>query len=59
MNAYAMAVQELSLSGEIALGTCSKSTLYRWARNINRILEEGNCEFRVKANAATMTIQVQ
>ena len=39
MNDYQTAIAELSLSGCIALSRCSRSTVYRWTKAINGILE--------------------
>lgn len=44
------AIEELSLSGEVSLGNCSKSTLYRWRNEINDRLQISKCDWRVKAN---------
>ena len=40
----------MSLSGEVSLGNCSKSTLYRWRNEINDRLQISKCDWRVKAN---------
>ena len=50
MNDYQPAISELSLSGCIGLGRCSDSTVYRWAKAINEILERERYDWRVKAN---------
>lgn len=52
------AIEELSLSGEVSLGRCSKSTLYRWAREINDRLESGKYDWRVKPNIADNSLKV-
>lgn len=57
MDNYQFAIEELSLSGEVSLGKCSRSTVYRWARKINDRLTQGNYSWRVKADAKTRTIQ--
>lgn len=57
MDNYQFAIEELSLSGEISLGKCSRSTVYRWAEEINARLTRGNCSWRVKADAKTRIIQ--
>lgn len=57
MDNYQFAIEELSLSGEISLGKCSRSTVYRWAKEINARLTQGNYFWRVKADAKTRTIQ--
>lgn len=57
MDIYQFAIEELSLSGEISLGKCSKSTVYRWAKEINARLSRGNYSYRVKAAAKTRIIQ--
>lgn len=46
------AIEELAMSGEVSLGRCSKSTLYRWCKEINERLEHGNYDWRVKADPA-------
>ena len=46
---YDNAIAELSLSGEISLGRCSVSTLYRWRRIINERLEFEHADWRVAA----------
>lgn len=43
-----MAIQEIALSGGVGLGRCSTSTVYRWARTINAILEREKYDWRVK-----------
>ena len=50
MNNYQLAISELSLSGGIGLGNCSASTVYRWEKEINRILEAEKYDWRVKAD---------
>ena len=40
MNNYQLAIEEMALSGSIAIPG-SASTVYRWARIINGILERG------------------
>lgn len=51
------AIEELALSGSISLGRCSRSTVYRWAKEINRRLEAGHCDWRVKVNTKDMSIE--
>lgn len=48
MNRYQTAIEELALDGTIGLGQCSKSTVYRWAKKINQILETQKYDWRVK-----------
>lgn len=50
IDAYTMAMQELLLSGEIGLGRCSVSTVYRWAREINKRLAREQASWCVKAD---------
>lgn len=50
MNDYQTAISELSLSGCIGLSRCSRSTVYRWAKAINEILEREHYDWRVKVN---------
>lgn len=45
-----LAIEELAMSGEISLGNCSKSTLYRWRNEINDRLQISKYDWRVKAN---------
>lgn len=47
---YTMAIQELALSGGISLGRVSRSTVYRWKREINDRLAAEKADWRVKAN---------
>lgn len=51
-------IEELSLSGAVGVGNCSKSTLYRYARQINNRLENQKYDWRVKAVAKDMAIIV-
>lgn len=48
---YRMAIEELGLSGAVSLGRCSRSTVYRWARECNAILEHERMGWRVRADA--------
>ena len=50
MTPYHWAIEELALAPErsISLGNCSPSTVYRWARRINEILEFGKYDWRVR-----------
>lgn len=50
MDKYGWAIEELALSGEVGLGDSSISTVYRWAREINRRLDHENYDWRVKVN---------
>ena len=43
MNQYQMAIEELALSGSVYVKG-STSTVYRWKRAINEILEHGDYE---------------
>lgn len=56
MNSYQYAVQELALSGAVGLGPCSKSTVYRWAREVNDILKTEKAEWRVKADVKNFAL---
>ena len=58
MNDIQTAISELSLSGAISLGQCSRSTLYRWTRQINDRLSFERYDWRVKAHLADMSIRV-
>lgn len=53
-----LAVEELGLSGRIAMGKCSRSTLYRWAKSINGYLEKNGYEWSVKADYKKCCIKV-
>lgn len=55
---YEIAIAELSLSGEVSLGQCSKSTVYRWARIINEHLAYEKCDWRVKPDVKTRSLKV-
>lgn len=57
MNNYQLAIEEMALSGSIAIPG-SASTVYRWARIINGILERGKYDWRVKADAKTGVLTV-
>lgn len=50
MDKYGWAIEELALSGEVSLGNSSISTVYRWAREINRRLDREKYDWRVKVN---------
>lgn len=45
---YDEAIAEISLSGAVGLGKCSKSTAYRWTKNINQRLATSKCNWSVK-----------
>lgn len=55
---YDAAIAELSLSGSVGLGRCSRSTAYRWARIINQRLLAAKCEWSVKLDLANRCIDV-
>lgn len=57
MDNYQFAIEELSLSGEISLGKCSKRTVYRWAKEITARLTQENYPWRVKVDAKARIIQ--
>lgn len=59
MDRYQYAIEELSLSGAVGLGPCSKSTLYRWVSIINERLEAKKYDWRVKGNVSDMSISVR
>lgn len=58
MDTIQFMIEELALSGEIGVGRCSVSTLYRYARQINERLESGHYDWRVKADIKRMSIVV-
>lgn len=47
-----MAIEELALSGSVYVKG-STSTVYRWKRAINEILEHGDYDWRVTADIKT------
>lgn len=59
MDNITMAIEELYLSGAISLGKCSRSTVYRWTKEINWRLEFEKCDWRVKANYKDCSIYVE
>ena len=51
MNQYRLAVEEMAIDGTgVSLGRCSRSTVYRWAKECNEILEQDKAGWRVKPN---------
>ena len=50
-------VEEILFDGSIAVD-CSKSTLYRWVREMNEYLEHNKYEWRVRPNIKEMSIEV-
>lgn len=59
MSVYTVAIEELSLSGQISLPVNMKSSsYYRYAREINKILEHENASWRCKASLKDMTLSV-
>ena len=49
MNPYRLAIEEMAIDGAgVSLGRCSRSTVYRWAKNVNEILETDKTNWRVK-----------
>lgn len=52
MDNYRLAIEELALSGSICIPG-SVSTVYRWARVINEILEREKYDWRVRVDAKT------
>ena len=55
-NQYTEAISEIALSGEVSLGKVSKSTAYRWAREINDYLAFEKSGWRVKPTFDTYHI---
>lgn len=47
VNRYREAIEEIVMDGSVSLGRCSKSTAYRWAKEINEILEHEKYPWRV------------
>lgn len=43
-----LAIEELSLSGEVSLGRCSRSTAYRDVKRVNEFLHNNHYDWRVK-----------
>ena len=59
VNNYQWAIEGMSLSGRgVSLRPCSRSTLYRWAKECNAILERDGAEWRVKADPRTMSLDI-
>lgn len=58
MDTIQYMIEELSLSGAVGVGNCSKSTLYRYVRQINERLERERYDWRVKAKVKDMAIIV-
>ena len=56
MDTVQYMIEELSLSGIVGVGRCSKSTLYRYVRQINERLIAEKYDWRVKADAKNMAI---
>lgn len=56
MDTIQLVIEELCLSGEVGIGECSRSTLYRHARQINERLEREKYDWRVMANIPNMSI---
>ena len=50
-------VEELYFDNSVVL-RCSTSTLYRWAKRVNRYLEKNKYEWRVRPNTKESTIEV-
>lgn len=44
------AVEEIAISGTVSFGKCSRSTLYRYLRDINDYLTYNRFDWRVKAD---------
>jgi len=57
-DVYTEAIAELSLSGSISLGKCSRSTAYRWAREINQRLKFENCDWSVKLDLENRCLEI-
>lgn len=54
-----MIVEEIGLSGNgIALGKCSRSTVYRWTKAVNDYLKFNNYDWRVKADYKNCCIMI-
>jgi len=56
MDKYRMAIEELALSGVIGIPGSAR-TVYRWARNINEILERENYGWRVRVDTKTCALR--
>ncbi len=54
----AMTIEELALDGAVSLGRCSRSTLYRYRKEINRRLEAQHANWRVIAGVADRSLRV-
>lgn len=53
-----LAVEELAISGGISLGKCSRNTVYRWTKAINKYLKVNKYEWSVKADYKNCCIDV-
>ena len=58
MDTIQYMIEELCLSGAVGAGKCSKSTLYRYVRQINERLERERYDWRVEAKVEDMAIIV-
>ena len=47
---YRTAIEELALSGAVSLGRCSDSTIRRYKKVINEMLEHEKADWRVTAD---------
>ena len=51
-------VEERNFSGAIDMKSFSKSSIYRWTRELNRYLEKFHYSWRVKPNCKNQTIEI-
>lgn len=58
MDTIQYMIEELALSGEIGLGACSKSTVYRYVQKLNERLEAEKYDWRVKADAKRLAVAI-
>ena len=58
MDTIQYMIEELCPSGAVGVGKCSKSTLYRYVRQINERLERERYDWRVEAKVKDMAIIV-
>lgn len=58
-NPYRLAIEEMSLDGTgVSLGRCSRSTVYRWAKECNRLLSEDKAGWRVKPDYKNCALDI-
>lgn len=56
-NNIAVWTEEIAFDGAVSMRGMSRSTIYRWAKVMNKYLEDNKYDWRVKANYAEETIE--